>query len=244
MRCGDCAKACPTGAIKFKGKPRIFRPLCIACGNCSDACPAGALRLVGKEYTVEELMKEIEKDVLYFDNSGGGVTFSGGEPLFQADFLLEVLKECKKRYIHRALDTAGFASREVLASIMDYVDLFLYDLKLIDEKKHIKYTGVSNALIKENLRFLVDSGRAKDVIIRFPVIPGITDTPDNVDDIVEFISSLKGLREIDLLPFHEVSEKYNRLDKDYRMTIHESPSRDRLLEIKERFEDIGLYVKI
>ena len=244
MHCGDCAKACPTGAIKFKGKPRIFRPLCIACGNCSDACPAGALRLVGKEYTVEELMKEIEKDVLYFDNSGGGVTFSGGEPLFQADFLLEVLKECKKRYIHRALDTAGFVSREVLASTMDYVDLFLYDLKLIDEGEHIKYTSVPSAQIKENLRFLVDSGRAKDVIIRFPVIPGITDTPDNVDDIVEFISSLKGLREIDLLPFHDVSEKYNRLDKDYKMTIHKSPSRDRLLAIKERFQGIGLYVKI
>ncbi|WP_303881814.1 glycyl-radical enzyme activating protein [Acetomicrobium mobile] len=244
MRCGDCAKVCPTGAIKFKGKPRIFRPLCTACGNCSDACPAGALKLVGKEYTVEELMKEIEKDVMYFDNSGGGVTFSGGEPLFQADFLLEVLKECKKRYIHRALDTAGFASREVLASTMDYVDLFLYDLKLIDEGEHIKYTGVPSAQIKENLRFLVDSGRAKDVIIRFPVIPGITDTPDNVDDMVEFISSLKGLREIDLLPFHDVSEKYNRLDKDYKMTVHKSPSRERLVAIKERFEGMGLYVKI
>ncbi|MGB4027921.1 MAG: glycyl-radical enzyme activating protein [Acetomicrobium sp.] len=244
MRCRDCVKVCPTGAIEFKGKPRIFRPLCTACGNCSDACPAGALKLVGKEYTVEELMKEIEKDVLYFDNSGGGVTFSGGEPLFQADFLLEVLKECKNRYIHKALDTAGFASREVLASAMGYVDLFLYDLKLIDEKQHIKYTGVSNTLIKENLRFLVDSGRAQDVILRFPVIPGITDTSDNVDDMAEFISNLRGLREINLLPFHDVSEKYHRLDREYLMTVRKSPPQEKLLEIKEKFESIGLRVKI
>jgi len=244
MHCGSCAEVCPMGAIEFDESPRVSRHLCIACGNCSAACPSDALRLVGREYTVGELMKEIERDVLYFDNSGGGVTFSGGEPLYQHEFLLEVLKECKKIDIHRTLDTSGFAPQEVLASVADYVDLFLYDLKLIDEKEHIKYTGVSNAQIKENLRFLVNYGRAKDIILRFPVIPGINDTPDNVDDMVEFISSLKGIREVDLLPYHDVSEKYNRLDKDYKMTVHKSPPRERLMEIKRKFEDIGLYVKL
>ncbi|HOJ82171.1 MAG TPA: glycyl-radical enzyme activating protein [Acetomicrobium flavidum] len=244
MHCGTCAEVCPMGAIEFDESPRVSRHLCIACGNCSAACPSDALRLVGREYTVGELMKEIERDVLYFDNSSGGVTFSGGEPLYQHEFLLEVLKECKKMGIHRTLDTSGFAPQEVLALVMDYVDLFLYDLKLIDEKEHIKYTGVSNAQIKENLRFLVNYGRAKDIILRFPVIPGINDTPDNVDDMVEFISSLKGIREVDLLPYHDVSEKYNRLDKDYKMTVHKSPSRERLMEIKRKFEDIGLYVKL
>lgn len=244
LHCGTCAHVCPMGAIEFDGIPIIRRSMCIACGSCSASCPSDALKLIGKEYTVGELMKEIERDVLYFDNSGGGVTFSGGEPLYQHEFLLEVLKECKKIDIHRTLDTSGFAPQEVLASVVDYVDLFLYDLKLIDEKEHIKYTGVSNAQIKENLRFLVDYGRAKDVIIRFPVIPEITDTADNVEALAEFISSMKGLKEIDLLPFHDISEKYNRLDKDYKMTVHKSPSRERLLAIKERFEGIGLYVKI
>jgi pyruvate formate lyase activating enzyme len=158
--------------------------------------------------------------------------------------LIEVLKECKKRDIHRTLDTSGFAPQEVLALVADHVDLFLYDLKLIDEREHIKYTGVSNAQIKENLRFLVNYGRAKDIILRFPVIPGINDTPDNVNDMVEFISTLKGLRELDLLPYHDVSEKYSRLDRDYKMTVHKSPSRERLLAIKRRFEDTGLYVRV
>lgn len=244
LHCGTCANVCPMGAIEFDGSPMVSRHLCIACGNCSTACPSDALRLVGREYTVDELMKEIERDVLYFDNSDGGVTFSGGEPLYQHEFLLEVLKECKKRDIHRTLDTSGFAPQEVLALVADHVDLFLYDLKLIDEREHIKYTGVSNAQIKENLRFLVNYGRAKDIILRFPVIPGINDTPDNVDDMVEFISTLKGLRELDLLPYHDVSEKYSRLDRDYKMTVHKSPSRERLMEIKKKFEDIGLYVKL
>jgi len=244
MHCGSCAHVCPMGAIEFDGIPIIRRSMCIACGSCSAFCPSDALKLIGKGYTVGELMKEIERDVLYFDNSGGGVTFSGGEPLYQHEFLLEVLKECKKIDIHRTLDTSGIAPQEVLASVADYVDLFLYDLKLIDEKEHIKYTGVSNAQIKENLRFLVDHGRAKDVIIRFPVIPEITDTADNVEALAEFISSMKGLKEIDLLPFHDVSEKYNRLDKDYKMTVHKSPLRERLLAIKERFEGMGLYVKV
>ena len=232
MHCGTCTHVCPMGAIEFDGTPIIRRSMCIACGSCSAACPSDALKLIGREYTVGELMKEIERDVLYFDNSGGGVTFSGGEPLYQHEFLLEMLKECKKIDIHRTLDTSGFAPQEVLASVADYVDLFLYDLKLIDEKEHIKYTGVSNAQIKENLRFLVDHGRAKDVIIRFPVIPEISDTADNVEALAEFISPMKGLKEIDLLPFHDISEKYNRLDKDYKMTIHKSPSRERLLAIK------------
>jgi len=244
LHCGTCANVCPMGAIEFDGSPMVSRHLCIACGNCSTACPSDALRLVGREYTVDELMKEIERDVLYFDNSDGGVTFSGGEPLYQHEFLLEVLKECKKRDIHRTLDTSGFAPQEVLALIADHVDLFLYDLKLIDEREHIKYTGVSNAQIKENLRFLVNYGRAKDIILRFPVIPGINDTPDNVNDMVEFISTLKGLRELDLLPYHDVSEKYSRLDRDYKMTVHKSPLRERLMEIKKKFEGIGLYVKL
>jgi pyruvate formate lyase activating enzyme len=245
MRCETCNRVCEIGAITFESNiQHIDRQICSYCGNCARACPTGALILVGRGITVDELMKEIEKDILFYDNSGGGVTFSGGEPLFQHQFLREALKECKKRDLHTVLDTSGYAPKDVFSSVLDYVDVFLYDLKLADEEEHKKYTGVSNNLIKDNLRMLVDAGRGKDVILRFPVIPGITDTEKNIDGLVEFVSSLKGISEIDLLPFHDMSEKYNRLDKEYKMPIRQAPPREKLKYIKERFEEIGLYTKI
>ncbi|WP_422443541.1 glycyl-radical enzyme activating protein [Thermoanaerobacterium sp. DL9XJH110] len=245
MRCETCNRVCEIGAITFESNiQHIDRQICSYCGNCAGACPTGALLLVGRGITVDELMKEIEKDILFYDNSGGGVTFSGGEPLFQHQFLREALKECKKRDLHTVLDTSGYAPKDVFSSVLDYVDVFLYDLKLADEEEHKKYTGVSNNLIKDNLRMLVDAGRGKDVILRFPVIPGITDTEKNIDGLVEFVSSLKGINEIDLLPFHDVSEKYNRLGKEYKMSIRQAPPREKLKYIKERFEEIGLYTKI
>ena len=247
MKCHTCARVCPIGAITFESEnstPHINRQICNNCGICSSVCPTEALRLVGREITIKELMKEIEKDILFYDNSGGGVTFSGGEPLFQHQFLIEALKECKKRGIHTVLDTSGYAPENVFSSVLDYVDVFLYDLKLADNEEHIIYTGVSNVLIINNLRMLVDTGRGKDVILRFPIIPGITDTEKNIDDLVEFVSSLKSIREIDLLPFHDVSEKYNRLGIEYKMPAQEAPPQEKLQYIKRRFEEIGLYVKI
>jgi pyruvate formate lyase activating enzyme len=192
---------------------------------------------------VTELMQEIEKDVLLYDNSGGGVTFSGGEPLLQHLFLNEALTECKNRDLRTVLDTSGYASEAVLSSVLDRVDVILYDLKLADEEEHRKYTGVSNNPIKENLRMLADRGRGRDVILRFPVIPGITDTQKNVDALVEFISTLKGINEIDLLLFHDVNEKYHRLGMEYQMPVRQAPAPSKIKYIKERFESIGLYVK-
>jgi pyruvate formate lyase activating enzyme len=247
MKCQTCARVCLIGAITFENEnstPHINRQICNNCGICSSVCPTESLRLVGREITIKELMKEIEKDILFYDNSGGGVTFSGGEPLFQHQFLIEALKECKKRDIHTVLDTSGYALENVFSSVLDYVDVFLYDLKLADNEEHIIYTGVSNVLIINNLRMLVDTGRGKDVILRFPIIPGITDTEKNIDGLVEFVSSLKSIREIDLLPFHDVSEKYNRLGIEYKMPAQEAPSQEKLQYIKRRFEEIGFYVKI
>ncbi|TYP55437.1 glycyl-radical enzyme activating protein [Thermosediminibacter litoriperuensis] len=245
MGCQMCAGVCPAGAVTYENNTHnINGQKCIGCGICSEACPTGALKLVGRVITIEELMEEIERDILLYDNSDGGVTFSGGEPLSQHRFLKEVLKECKKRGVHTALDTSGYAPADVFASVMDYVDVFLFDLKLADDEEHRKYTGVSNEPIKENLRMLADTGRGGDVILRLPVIPGITDTEKNIEGLLEFVASLKDIRRIDLLSFHDVSEKYCRLGREYKMPACSAPPPERLRLIKDRFERIGLIVKM
>lgn len=162
----------------------------------------------------------------------------------QYEFLTDILKECRKLDIHTALDTSGYAPEDVFARVAKNVDIFLYDLKLADNPSHIIYTGVSNEPIKKNLKMLADSGRGGDVILRFPVIPGITDTQENVEGLAEFISTLDGIKEIDLLPFHDITEKYTRLGMKYNMSVQTAPSEEKLEYIKKRFEQLGLYVKL
>jgi pyruvate formate lyase activating enzyme len=202
------------------------------------------LSIAGREIDAEELVREIEKDVLLFDNSGGGVTFSGGEPLFQPAFLRESLIQCRGRGIHTALETSGYAPPGTFESIIDYVDLFLFDLKLLNEEEHRKYTGVSNSVIKRNLITLVTRKRGKDVILRFPVVPGINDTQENIEELLNFVQRLDGIREIDLLPYHDVSEKYRRLGLKYQMNVHAAPSEERLSHIRERLGQAGLRVRM
>lgn len=245
IRCKTCASTCPQEAISFDGEKQIInRAYCSRCGICAEHCPTGALKLVGYEVTVRELLKEIEKDVLLYDRSGGGVTFSGGEPLFQPLFLKEALRGCKKMGIHVTLDTSGYAPPEVFEAFVDSVDLFLYDIKLLDDREHRKYTGVSNEPIKKNLATLVEKGKGSSVILRFPVIPGITDTEENLKGLLSLVSKLGVINEVDILPFHDVSEKYDRLGIEYKMRGHGPPSKERLNYIKERLEEVGLYVKI
>ncbi|MEM3227104.1 MAG: glycyl-radical enzyme activating protein, partial [Thermoplasmata archaeon] len=240
----NCVIVCPVEAIKIQENKKlsINREKCTRCGLCTEVCPTSALRLVGRWIKVSDLIKEIEKYNQLYNNPDSGVTFTGGEPLFQPEFLKKILIECKKSYIHTAVETSGYAPREVFESIMPYVDLFLYDIKLFDEEESVKYTGVSSKLIKENLKFLIKSG--KEIILRFPVIPGITDTDNNIKNWINFLTGLKGLKEIDLLPYHDVDEKFYRLGIEYKMTVHKAPSEDILKKIKEEFEKIGLVVKI
>ena len=197
----------------------------------------------GRWVEAEEVMKEIEKDSIYYDQSGGGITFSGGEPLMQPEFLLELLLLAKDKGYHTALDTCGHVSETVLRHVMDQVDLFLYDLKLIDPEAHMKYTGVPNDLVLKNLKYLSEKG--KKMIIRVPVIPGITGTHQNINAIRDLLLELNGLEQIDLLPYHRIAKnKYQRLKMSYKLEGMEEPSPESLREIKEVFEGIGMKVTI
>jgi pyruvate formate lyase activating enzyme len=240
-----CISSCPSHALSFEKNGLVInRSACDRCALCVEACPSGALSIIGREISAEDLVGEIEKDVLLFDNSGGGVTFSGGEPLFQPDFLRESLVRCKERGIHTAVETSGHAVPDVFKSVVDYVDLFLFDLKIIDDEDHRRYTGISNRAIKENLTTLVRRKRGKNVILRFPVIPGVNDTEKNVGELVSFVRGLDGIGEVDLLPYHDVSEKYRRLGVEYKMSTHLAPSGEKLNRIRERLEEAGLRVKM
>jgi pyruvate formate lyase activating enzyme len=197
----------------------------------------GTGKIIGVKQSVDQVMKEIEKEVVFYDESRGGVTFSGGEPLCQPQFLFALLQECRKKEIHTTLDTSGCVSPRVFKAILADVDLFLYDLKIMDEQKHIQYTGVSNRSVIDNLKQLCRAG--KKVIVRFPVIPGITDSEENIKALGTFVSSLKNIDEIDLLPYHRIAEgKYRRLNREDRMkeAAVKPPTAKRMEEIKECFK--------
>jgi pyruvate formate lyase activating enzyme len=197
-------------------------------------------QILGSKKTVAQVMAEIEKEIIFYDTSNGGVTFSGGEPMAQPDFLMALLKECKKKEIHTAVDTTGDVSPDIFNALAQYVDLFLYDLKLMDEQQHIAYTGVSNRFVHLNLKYLANQNLAnqdKDIVVRFPVIPGITDSVANIEAAATFISSLKTIREINLLPYHRTAEaKYKRLNIPYRMVDVNPPGEKQMDFVKEIFE--------
>jgi len=198
--------------------------------------------MAGRETTVADVLKEIEKDKIFYDQSGGGVTFSGGEPLSQPEFLDALLDELIKQRINRALDTSGCASYETLEKITSKVDTVLYDLKLMDEAKSKKYTGVSNTIILDNLKAL--ARHHENIIVRIPVIPGVNDDNDNIRETAEFLFTLGKIKRISLLPYHEGGcEKYKRLGKKELFRTHGSPSKEGLDEIQKMFESRGFTVR-
>jgi pyruvate formate lyase activating enzyme len=200
--------------------------------------------VTGTSMTVEAVMEEVLKDRIFYDESEGGVTLSGGEPMLQADFATGLLAALKEEAIHTALDTCGHVRREDFEKILPYTDLFLFDLKLMDEEEHIEFTGVSNKLIHDNLLYLAESGR--QVIIRFPVIPGITDTPRNVSALKRFLMSLRpGVSAIHLLPYHTAAEaKYSRLQMENRLKGVKSLQREDLEPLKRELKTLGFDVII
>jgi pyruvate formate lyase activating enzyme len=245
IRCGACLAACAQGAIFWDGDgpPTDSGEKCILCGACVAACFAEAREIVGREMTVAQVMQEIRRDLPFYDESGGGVTFSGGEPLMQPGFLLALLRACGEEEIHTAVDTCGFAAWDTLDRIRRYVDLFLYDLKLVDDARHRTYTGVSNELILNNLQAL--SQRGHDIILRVPLVPGVNDDEESIRQIGIFAAKLPHLRQVDLLPYHHTAiEKYERLGRVYAFPQTRPPSPERVAAIASVLREFEFPVKI
>jgi len=244
IRCGNCFALCAQGAVgKINDRYIILEEKCIQCGKCVEVCYAEARQIAGKEMTVLEVMEEVEKDRVFYDESGGGVTFSGGEPLMQHDFLMGLLGLSRARGIHTAVETAGYTSPEILKRISTWTNLFLYDVKVIDDKRHREFTGVSNELILENLKGLSSWG--VDVIVRVPLIPGVSDDEENVRALGGFLTQSTTIQEVHLLPFHKTGkEKYERLRKPSQPWPEESLSTERAEVLAAVLRGFGLTTRI
>ena len=243
VRCGVCVTNCPLEAITPEECARgTNRETCIVCGTCTANCERGAREMVGRRMDPEEMLAEIEAGQAEFEAAGGGVTFSGGEPLIQHPFLQALLEGCKQRGIHTVVDTSGFAPWEVFESILPYVDLFLYDVKMVDDARHIEYTGVSNHVILENLRRLSEVGHA--VILRAPIIAGINDDSDSVNRLCALASGLR-LQGVELMPYQpDLEGKYEGLDHLKRLPDLQAPSMETVQGIAECMRHSGLNVSI
>jgi pyruvate formate lyase activating enzyme len=243
IRSGDCARACPHGALRLEGDRLLHDPdRCDHCAECVTACPSGARELAGRRMTVPEVLAEISKDQVFFEESGGGVTVSGGEPLMQAAFVEPLLAALHARGVRTVLDTCGVADPSLVLRVSENVDLFYYDLKLMDDEKHRHFTGMGNSVVLQNLKLLAE--RKKAVVVRVPVIPGVNDDRANMDEVVGFLRPL-GLREVDLLPYHRFgSEKYHRLHLPYEMEGVVPPSDTEMEALAQRLRRDGFTVRV
>ncbi len=244
IRCGSCVDACGEGALTMTPSGVVVEDArCTLHGACVQACPADARKLVGRLWTTTELVEEIERDQIFHDQSGGGVTFSGGEPLLQWAFLLDALRACGVRGVHRAVDTSGFASPRVLLQIAEETDLFLYDVKTLDPTLHRKTTGVPLKPILDNLERLLERGSR--VVMRLPVIPGISDGDDHLAQVGAFLENHPGVEEVQLLPFHAAArDKHTRFGVSWRMRDEQAISPERLVEMGDALRARGIHVTV
>ena len=255
-KCGNCLNVCPNDAISLGAKKMsatgdeeiqlvtVDRTKCDNCGKCAEACTSKALYMCGTDYTVDEVMERIRRDVPFYNRSGGGVTISGGECLCQPEFLLEVLKRCKAEGIHTAVDTTGFAPWSSIEPILPYTDLFLYDLKQMDPDLHKQVIGVPNPLILENAKKIAAAGGKFQ--IRIPIIPMFNDSKKSFDEVGKFICELGDAVEIvQLLPYHKLGTvKWERLQRNHPILEAEPPKDELVQARKEQLEAMGLKVMI
>jgi pyruvate formate lyase activating enzyme len=238
--CGACFKRCPNHAHEKVGDTHVFhRDLCTGCGLCAETCYAEALVLVGEEKTVEEVVEEVMRDKPFYDNSKGGVTLSGGEPLLQFDFSYAILQQCKERGVHTAIETAAAFPWERVAAILPVVDLVMMDIKVMDSVRHQECTGVPNERIMANAQKL--GQQPQPLIVRTPIVPGVNDTPEAVRAIAEFVKQLPNLLYYELLPFHPMAtSKYDSLDITYRARELKRPPKDQMDALTEVAKAVGV----
>jgi pyruvate formate lyase activating enzyme len=243
--CGRCLPVCEPKAISLEGeRVRVDRKLCDNCGRCVEVCTPGSLKMFGREISVEEALREIEKDAPYYHNSKGGVTASGGEPLRQPRFVASLFRRCRESGIHTALDTCGCAPRDALRSVLEYTDLVLYDLKLIDDERHSETLEISNHPILDNARFVAGSG--VPLIMRIPLVPDFTATEESIHAVVRFIEDVgEGVTAIHVLPYHRLGlDKYQMLDRDYEPGELTPLPEERIRAVVERLGALGLDCEI
>ena len=241
----DCIEVCPEDALTLTRDGIVTDyEKCTLCGKCAEACPTKAIEMSGKLYNPEELIEIIERERVHIEHSDGGVTFSGGEPLMNPGFLIEILKLCGEKGLHRAVDTCGFAPTETLLEVAKYTDLFLYDLKLMDPVHHKKWTGIDNRLIFKNLKILSEAGA--NINIRIPFIGNVNTGEEENSKMAEFIASLPGKKpEVNLLPYHKIAEnKYNKLGQIYNSGTLAEPTEEEINFAKSVFTLQGLKVEI
>ncbi len=237
-------KGCPLRcAWCHNPESQLFEPETCVRNHRIDDKQFNVTEVIGKQMEVAEVMNEVAKDIAIFDESKGGVTFSGGEPLSQPEFLRALLIACNVQEIHAAVDTCGFASKSVVESVIPHANLFLFDLKLANEHEHIKYTGVSNKVILENLDLIINSGSR--VIIRIPLIQDITDTDINLKALRSIVQKYSSIERVDLLPFHNIAKsKYERFGKEYTLTNSDAYDSSKAEQIKDYFKEIAPIVTL
>lgn len=239
--CRECLPACrPKALSKPKRSVRLDRSLCTLCGACAEACPAEAVRMVGRRMTESEVIAEVEKDRVFYEQSGGGVTFSGGEPLLQPEFLCAVLDACREKGFHTAVDTCGFAAPGIMADIARRADLFLYDVKLINDARHRKVVGESNGPVLDNLRGLVRSG--KDIMVRIPLVAGVNGDEESLRETADFLESVGGIRLVSLLTYHALGTEKSRRLHGKRPAAFEAPPEEFVAAARKELEKRGFEV--
>ena len=241
-RCGKCAEVCPTGALVFKEDevPHIDRTLCTGCGECSEVCTYGAIVHYGKQMTVEEIYDIVHRDKMFYDSSGGGVTVSGGEPLLHPERVHDLFQKCRDTGIHTCMETSGYVPLSSVQKVLPYTDYVLFDLKQLDSEKHLRYTGKSNNMILANAKTVIESN--VETLFRMPLIPGINDDMQNIEDTAEFLSSLgNDACRIELMPYHQLGKgKYESLDKVYHLSNISAPEPEQVESAKTAFENFGI----
>ena len=245
-RCGKCVASCSNGAVKFDSKYGYISDsdLCIACSECIDACLYNARTMSGIEMTSPELVRETLKDEAYFKESGGGITFSGGEPLFHSSFIRESANLLKERSIPILIETCGHVSRTHLKEIIDVTEVIYFDIKSMDSEKHRRLTGEGNELILDNLVYL-DKHFEGELVVRYPYIPGMNDGEKDIDSAVAFVESLSSVKEMVFLPYHRLGlPKYRGLGREYQMGKRISLKKNDLYPLLERYKERDLNIRI